>query len=274
MEDVCIVIEEVREGIDKAASDKGIGKPTGGVTGDATGQADGGRKRRWTGGPTLAARADHQADVRIGAKRAAADVIVGPPACLDDISSNLATLKRIFGLECEAERIERAHRQMAERAAECAAHIGKVLEAAIASGRLSEADVFDRDYRLIPGTRPQKYHTRYDAYTDEVFPAVQEAVIDAHEGVVYAGAVDVNGYFPTHNRRYAQSPTGNHDKDLLIDRTKRIFDDPVGRRCGAHRSPVLLQTYRRDTGELMHDVSVPIRVCGRHWGGFRIGYRA
>ena len=46
MEDVCIVIEEVREGIDKAASDKGIGKPTGGVTGDATGQADGGRKRR------------------------------------------------------------------------------------------------------------------------------------------------------------------------------------------------------------------------------------
>ena len=37
--------------------------------------------------------------------------------------------------------------------------------------------------------------------------------------------------------------------------------------------PVLLQTYRRDTGEIMHDISVPIQVNGRHWGGFRIGYR-
>jgi methyl-accepting chemotaxis protein len=35
----------------------------------------------------------------------------------------------------------------------------------------------------------------------------------------------------------------------------------------------LLQTYRRDTGELMHDISAPIYVKGRHWGGFRIGYR-
>lgn len=33
-----------------------------------------------------------------------------------------------------------------------------------------------------------------------------------------------------------------------------------------------MQTYKRDTGEVMHDLSVPIRVNGRHWGGFRIGY--
>jgi methyl-accepting chemotaxis protein len=37
--------------------------------------------------------------------------------------------------------------------------------------------------------------------------------------------------------------------------------------------PYLLQTYRRDTGEIMHDMSAPIYVQGRHWGGFRIGYR-
>jgi methyl-accepting chemotaxis protein len=38
-------------------------------------------------------------------------------------------------------------------------------------------------------------------------------------------------------------------------------------------SPVLLQPYSRDTGELMHDLSVPIMVNGRHWGGLRLGYR-
>ena len=34
---------------------------------------------------------------------------------------------------------------------------------------------------------------------------------------------------------------------------------------------MLLQTYKRDTGEILHDLSVPIMVNGRHWGGFRIG---
>jgi methyl-accepting chemotaxis protein len=41
----------------------------------------------------------------------------------------------------------------------------------------------------------------------------------------------------------------------------------------ATSSRFLLQTYRRDTGELMHDISAPIYVKGRHWGGFRIGYQ-
>lgn len=37
--------------------------------------------------------------------------------------------------------------------------------------------------------------------------------------------------------------------------------------------PFLLQTYRRDTGEIMHDISAPVMVKGRQWGGFRIGYK-
>jgi methyl-accepting chemotaxis protein len=35
----------------------------------------------------------------------------------------------------------------------------------------------------------------------------------------------------------------------------------------------LLQTYKCDTGEVMHDLSVPIYVNGKHWSGFRIGYK-
>ena len=44
-------------------------------------------------------------------------------------------------------------------------------------------------------------------------------------------------------------------------------------RCGAHEKPLLLQTYKRDTGEVMHDLSVPIYINGKHWGGFRVGYQ-
>ena len=58
----------------------------------------------------------------------------------------------------------------------------------------------------------------------------------------------------------------------MNSRNKRIFTDRVGRRCGANTKPILLQTYRRDTGRVMHDLSVPIFVKDEHWGGFRVGY--
>ena len=41
------------------------------------------------------------------------------------------------------------------------------------------------------------------------------------------------------------------------------FNDRTGIRCGSHQQP--LQTYTRDTGELMHDLSVPIFIHGKHW---------
>ena len=91
---------------------------------------------------------------------------------------------------------------------------------------------------------------------------------------VYAGAVDRNGYFPTHNRKFSAEPTGDIKKDTLHSRSKRIFNDPVSKRCGNHNLPFLIQTYRRDTGEVVHDISSPIFVRGKQWGGFRIGYRA
>ena len=62
--------------------------------------------------------------------------------------------------------------------------------------------------------------------------------------------------------------------DIVNNRTKRLFDDRTGARCGSNTKPFLLQTYKRDTGEVMHDLSAPIHVDGKHWGGFRVGYRS
>jgi methyl-accepting chemotaxis protein len=61
--------------------------------------------------------------------------------------------------------------------------------------------------------------------------------------------------------------------DILKSRSKRLFNDRTSIRCGSHQKPLLLQTYMHDTGELMHDLSVPIMVKGRHWGGIRLGYK-
>ncbi|MDA8365167.1 MAG: methyl-accepting chemotaxis protein [Gammaproteobacteria bacterium] len=166
------------------------------------------------------------------------------------------------------------HRRIYDVARTAAARVAQVFEEAIRAGRLSHPDVFDTDYKPIPDTFPQKYKTRYDEFTDRMLPDIQEPILDAMREVVYAGAVDRNGYFPTHNRRFSKPLTGDRETDLVNNRTKRIFDDRTGARCGSNTNEVLLQTYQRDTGQVFFDLSVPIRVDGRHWGGFRVGYEA
>lgn len=164
-----------------------------------------------------------------------------------------------------------AVREVAQRAAR---EIGKLFEQAIAGGQIGDAALFDRNYKPIPNTNPTKYTTAFDAFTDRVLPALQEKILADMPQLAYAGAVDNNGYFPTHNRKFSQPLTGDYEKDLVSNRTKRIFDDRTGLRCGANTKPFLLQTYKRDTGEVMHDLSAPIYVNGRHWGGFRVGYKS
>ena len=113
-----------------------------------------------------------------------------------------------------------------------------------------------------------------DSFTDRVLPSLQEELLASMPHLVYAGAVDNNGYFPTHNKKFCKPLTGDYETDLVNNRTKRIFDDHTGARCGSNTKQCLLQTYKRDTGEVMHDLSAPIYVAGKHWGGFRIGYRS
>tara|TARA_R110002167_G_scaffold3583_4_gene17378 strand:- start:17457 stop:19109 length:1653 start_codon:yes stop_codon:yes gene_type:complete len=144
----------------------------------------------------------------------------------------------------------------------------------IACNDISEQALFDFNYQLIAGTSPQKYHSKFDNFTDKYLPAIQEPILQENLDVIYAGAVDINGYFPTHNHCFSQPLTGDSSIDTLNNRTKRIFDDSTGIRCGQHTRKFLLQTYKRDTGEVMHDVSAPIIVNGKHWGGFRIGFNA
>jgi methyl-accepting chemotaxis protein len=164
-----------------------------------------------------------------------------------------------------------AIRLIAQHAAD---EVGRLFERAVASGEISHAALFDRHYRPIPNTNPPKHATMFDGFTDRMLPALQEKILADMPQLAYAGAVDNNGYFPTHNLKFSKPLTGDYETDLVNNRTKRIFNDRTGARCGANTKPFLLQTYKRDTGEVMHDLSVPIYVGGKHWGGFRIGYRS
>ncbi len=151
---------------------------------------------------------------------------------------------------------------------------GDTFDNAIDSGQLSVADVFDRNYREIKGWnwgKNAKYHTRYDSFTDRAVLVFQDKFLD-QEDFIFAVGVDENGYLPTHNTIFQRPLTGVPEQDLAGNRTKRIFDDQgAGLPAAKNTEPFLVTDYRRDTGERLWDVSSPIFVKGKHWGGFRIG---
>ncbi|MEH3022607.1 MAG: methyl-accepting chemotaxis protein [Pseudomonas oryzihabitans] len=165
------------------------------------------------------------------------------------------------------------HQRIFELARQGADAIGRRFEEDLTAGRITQDALFDRHYQAIPGCQPPKYRTRFDSYTDGVLPAIQEPLLKQHPGLVFVIACTPEGYVPTHNNAFAHPPTGDLAVDTARSRSKRLFGDRTGRRCGSHQQRLLLQTYMRDTGEVMHDLSVPILVNGRHWGGLRLGYR-
>ncbi len=133
-------------------------------------------------------------------------------------------------------------------------------------------DVFDRDYQPIPGTDPAKYKTAYDALFESELRPLYDQLRKQIEESRFALCVDRNGYAPTHNSQYCRPLTGDHQTDLVNSRDKRIFNDPTGTRAAQNRNSFLLQTYMRDTGEILSDLSMPILVNGQHWGAVRLGF--
>ncbi len=150
--------------------------------------------------------------------------------------------------------------------------MAKLLSDALEAGSLTKEQLFDTDYVPIPGTYPQKYHTAYDSFTDLNFQKLLDDYLVADDQLFFAVLVDRNGYLPTHNTKYSKPLTGNPEIDKVNNRTKRLFNDPVGLAAAQNLEDVLVQAYNRDTGEKMWDISAPVYVAGEHWGAFRVGY--
>jgi methyl-accepting chemotaxis protein len=81
------------------------------------------------------------------------------------------------------------------------------LEGAVATGATTMSKLFDRNYRAIPGSNPEQYLTEATKLLDELLPPVQEPALAIDPRVVFCAAVDVNGYLPTHNKKFSHPPS-------------------------------------------------------------------
>jgi len=181
-------------------------------------------------------------------------------------------------LERKLASIREENREIISRAVDIANDISRTLEGLVDQGTLTRDDLFDNDYTAIDGTDPVQYRTRFLSALEDVLPPIQEALLASDPRMVFCAAVDRNGYLPVHNRKYSFSPRpGETAWNTAHSRHRRIFDDRAGLTAGRNVRPYIIQVYPRDMGNgvtiMMREIDAPIRVFGKHWGGFRSAYK-
>jgi methyl-accepting chemotaxis protein len=174
--------------------------------------------------------------------------------------------------------IHDANTEAVTRAMQAGTALTKIFEDAVTSGAISIDDMFDTDYVEIPGTNPVQHRTRILGWADRALPSFQEAFLTKDPRMAFCVMIDRNGYLPVHNKIYShpQRP-GDVAWNTANSRNRRIFNDPAGLAAGRNLRAYLIQSYARDMGNgktvMMREIDVPIRVHGRHWGGFRTAYK-
>ncbi len=180
-------------------------------------------------------------------------------------------------LSAELDKIRLENAPLIVKAKDAAQSISKRFENAVLNRHLTMETLFDADYQVIEGSNPAQYTTTALKLLESLLPAIQEPLVIADPRLIFAAAIDRNGWIPVHNRRYSmpQRP-GDFDWNVAHCRNRRIFDDRAGLAAARNVRPSLIQTYNRDLGAghfvLMKEVDAPIRVFDRHWGGFRMAY--
>jgi len=164
------------------------------------------------------------------------------------------------------------------RAMEAGTALTRIFEDAVVNTAISIDDMFDADYVEIPDTNPLQHRTRILNWADRALPPFQEAFLAKDPRMAFCVMIDRNGYLPVHNKIYShpQRP-GDVVWNTANSRNRRIFNDAAGLAAGRNLLPYLVQSYARDMGNgktvMMREIDVPIRVNGRHWGGFRTAYK-
>lgn len=158
-----------------------------------------------------------------------------------------------------------------------AGQIAEAFEQAVQRGHITPDALFDANYRPVPGSNPEQVTTAFTKLTDQILPRIQEKILLVDDRIVFCAAVDRNGYLPTHNKKFSHPQGADPVWNAANCRNRRIFDDRTGLKAGRNQKPFLLQVYRRDMGGgtfvMMKDLSAPITIRGKHWGGLRLAYK-
>ncbi|RDE24903.1 methyl-accepting chemotaxis protein [Motiliproteus coralliicola] len=135
-------------------------------------------------------------------------------------------------------------------------------------------NLFDHNYKPVPNTNPQKYSIGNLDTIERKMQPLYDSFIKQCPEFIYAVAIDKNCYLPVHHSHVSQPLSGDFNTDNMKSRHQRIFKgNRAEQRRAVNTEPFLLQTFIRDTGEILNDLAVPIYVKGQHWGNLIMGFK-
>jgi methyl-accepting chemotaxis protein len=146
----------------------------------------------------------------------------------------------------------------------------RLIEDSIEKGAITGSDIWDNRYVPVPNTNPQRCKTHFTNFFKSRIQPLEDRYLNASPNLRYFVLIDRNGYIAAHNSIYEKPSTGIYEKDAA-NRSMRIFDDPFNLSIARNKDGLRIQTYARDTGEVMTDISTPVFIQGKHWGCLRVG---
>ncbi len=153
------------------------------------------------------------------------------------------------------------------------------------------------------GFNPPKYIKKYEPLVDLKLQNICEDILQIDKRYKFIIFVDINCHATTHNKIFSQDWSGNYEADFLNNRIKRFFDNNevllrasrVGlknqekiparasramfmqhsgnlKMTPENKNSYLVQTYTRDTGEVMSVLSMPTFVKSERVGAILFGW--
>ena len=170
-----------------------------------------------------------------------------------------------------------ADRQLVDIAIANRDRIMAITEKALGDNSLSVVDLFDRDYRLISGSKPERYDARSNDFADTFWRPELDRFEQENENIVSNACTDVNGYLPTHMSAYSRSPIGDALYDSANCRHRRILFYQAELVAKASTKPFHMAVYRRENPDgsyhIVRNVYVPLFFAGQRWGDYELAYQ-
>ncbi|MFU7528690.1 methyl-accepting chemotaxis protein [Qipengyuania sp. ASV99] len=165
---------------------------------------------------------------------------------------------------------------MVECAQTIAAKVATAAEAAIASGELSAAQLFDQDYEPIAGSNPPRFRTGLTHWADRHWRPMLDMAKQSDAHISAAACTDTKGFLPTHITEMSRDPIGDIAHDTKYCRNGRILMEAIDHRAKQSTAPYMMAVYRQEGDgkqyRVVRNVYVPLVIGGRRWGDFELAY--
>jgi len=152
-----------------------------------------------------------------------------------------------------------------------------LIEAALADGRLREADLFDRDYRPRGEPGLERYDTRFNDFADRYIAPVLDSYARPGSETFSSVITNEDGYLPTHVSTRRKAPTGDPEHDHVYCRNRlKLLDKTTAEAVRQKNARFYAAVYRFEPtpGEssVVRNIYVPLWINQRYWGNFEIAY--